>query len=120
MANSMQKREEDLQTHEQQILTQMQDMMSRLLSQNSNNNNLENNRNRNYQQPTGRGGHSYMPAGRNPNNQSSGVCKYLWTHGSCAHTGTDCNTPATGHQEPGTFTKIMNGSTTRCYWLPPN
>ena len=119
MANSMQKRKQDLQTREQQMLTQMQYMMSCVLSKNSNNKNRDNNRNRNYQRPPVRGGRSYTPAGRNPNNQSSSVHKYLWTHGACAHTGTNCNTPATGHQEQATFTNMMNGSTTRCYWLPP-
>ena len=119
MVNSMQKREQDIQTREQQMPKQMQDMMSLVLSQNSNNNNHDNNSNRNYQRPPGHVGRIYTPAGRNPNNRSSGVRKYCWTHGVCAHTGTDCNTPATGNQEQATFTNMMNGSTTRCYWLPP-
>ena len=68
MANIMQKREQYLQTREHQILTQMHDMMARVLSQNSNNNNRDKNRNRNYQQPPGRGGCSYTPVGRNPKN----------------------------------------------------
>ena len=40
MANIMQRHEKDLQTREKQILTQMQDMMSRMLSQNSSYNNI--------------------------------------------------------------------------------
>jgi hypothetical protein len=42
---------------------------------------------------------------------------YCWTHGSCAHNGTDCKNPKDGHKKEATFTNMMNGSTKDCYWL---
>ena len=44
--------------------------------------------------------------------------KYCWTHGACAHTGTECNNPATGHKKEATFQDMMGGSTKDCFWLP--
>lgn len=43
--------------------------------------------------------------------------KYCWTHGACAHSSTDCNTPAQGHKKEATFNQMMNGSTNGCFWL---
>ena len=42
---------------------------------------------------------------------------YCWTHGSCAHNGTDCKNPKEGHKKEATFANMMNGSTKECYWL---
>ena len=44
--------------------------------------------------------------------------KYCWTHGACAHTGTECNNSATGHKKEATFQDMMGGSTKDCFWLP--
>ena len=43
--------------------------------------------------------------------------RYCWTHGSCAHTGAECNHPADGHKKEATFANRMNGSTKGCWWL---
>ena len=44
--------------------------------------------------------------------------KYCWTHGACAHTGSECNHPAEGHKKEATFQDMMGGSTKDCFWLP--
>jgi hypothetical protein len=43
---------------------------------------------------------------------------YCWTHGACAHSSTDCNNKAPGHQVTATFTNMQGGSTNQCFWLP--
>jgi hypothetical protein len=42
---------------------------------------------------------------------------YCWTHGSCAHKGTDCKNPKEDHKKEATFANMMNGSNKDCYWL---
>ena len=55
------------------------------------------------------------------NNDSTGerrqrrdITKYCYTHGACAHTGTDCRAKTTGHQDAATFANKMGGSTLYC------
>lgn len=40
--------------------------------------------------------------------------KYCWSHGACAHTGTECKNKRPGHQDAATFSNKMNGSTSYC------
>ena len=44
--------------------------------------------------------------------------KYCWTHGSCAHSSSECKNKATGHKDNATFTDMMGGSTKNCFWIP--
>ena len=44
--------------------------------------------------------------------------KYCWTHGACAHSGSECNHPKEGHKKEATFANRMAGSTKDCFWLP--
>ena len=44
--------------------------------------------------------------------------KYCWTHGACAHIGTECNNPTEGHKKEPSFRDMMGGSTKDCFWLP--
>ena len=44
--------------------------------------------------------------------------KYCWSHGACAHTGSECNHPKEGHKKEATFENRMAGSTKDCFWLP--
>ena len=107
LANSMQRRETDLQARETALLGQMQEMMQLLRTTG----------------PPQRGGRSQdrnrggrandRGRGRNTNSRS-----YCWTHGACAHLGADCNTPAAGHHTTATFSNMMGGSTARCFWIP--
>jgi hypothetical protein len=53
--------------------------------------------------------------GRGPNNKRQ--FKYCWTHGNCAHSGTECETKADGHIANATYANMQGGSTTRCHWL---
>jgi hypothetical protein len=43
--------------------------------------------------------------------------QYCWTHGNCAHSGSDCETKADGHIAEATYSDMQGGSTTRCHWL---
>ena len=40
--------------------------------------------------------------------------KYCWTHGACSHDGTECQTPAVGHQPYATFRNRLNGNNDGC------
>ena len=58
--------------------------------------------------------------GRSGNrNRGERTNQYCHSHGNCAHTGRECETPAEGHQIDATFANLMGGSTNRCYWLLP-
>ena len=46
--------------------------------------------------------------------QRRDISKYCYTHGACAHTGTDCRAKTTGHQDAATFANKMGGSTLYC------
>ena len=40
--------------------------------------------------------------------------KYCWTHGWCAHAGTECQTKADGHKDEATLQDKMGGLTRFC------
>jgi hypothetical protein len=131
VANSLQRRETDLQSREAAMLQQMQDMMSSMMRNNGNSNgNRSNNRNNNRTgngngTNTGNRNNNRNANGNRNNNRVNGnntgnrsqTRQYCWTHGACAHAGPGCNTPATGHQSTATFSNMQNGSTNGCYWL---
>ena len=54
-------------------------------------------------------GNGNRPPARNRRNRVTN--RYCWTHGACAHTGSECRAPATGHQATATFQDRMGGST---------
>ena len=110
LANSMQQRENDLQSREQQLLLQMQDMMSRMLSS-TNNDNTHSRNTRNRSQGSRQANSSERQR------QTDRTKKYCWTHGACAHTGTECLNKAAGHKPQATFANMESGSTTGCFWL---
>ena len=65
----------------------------------------------------GRGRNGNPGRGRDggPNNRRRyNTSKYCWTHGACAHTGTDCTSPTEGHKSEATFENKMGGSTAYC------
>jgi len=43
--------------------------------------------------------------------------KYWWTHGSCAHIIKEFNRKAEGHKDDATFSSMLGGSYSGCYWL---
>ena len=43
--------------------------------------------------------------------------KYCWTHGSCAHNGKEYNRKAEGHKDDASFSNMLGGSSSGCYWL---
>jgi hypothetical protein len=144
VANSLQRRETDLNSREANMLNQMQEMMSSMMRNNGNNNGNNNNRNRNgnrnnngndndngnrnnYRNNNGNNGNN-RNNGNNGNNRNNGnngnngnnraqPRQYCWSHGSCAHAGSACSSPASGHQATATFANMQNGSTNGCYWL---
>jgi hypothetical protein len=135
LANSLQRRETDLQSREASMMTQMHEMMNLLRNGNNNNNggnnnnannnnhprtnnsqqNNNNNNSRNNRSYQGRGGG--RNGGRTNNSGTRPARAYCWTHGSCIHTSANCNTPATGHQTSATFANMQNGSNHGCYWM---
>jgi hypothetical protein len=121
VANSLQRRETDLQTRESQMMTQMQEMMLKLMQSNNNNNTSNNgyhtNNNNNYSNRTGRGRGRGRGRGNDRSNSRKQTRGYCWTHGACAHPSNRCNTPAEGHQALATFEHMLNGSKNGCYWL---
>ena len=125
VANSLQRRETDLQTRETAMMSQMRDMMMSMMNNNNTNNNNNNN---NYNSNRGgrnnnsnRGGRNYQGRGGERSggrgNTRSTTRLYCWSHGACAHTSVDCNRPATGHQTTATFSNMMEGSKNGCYWI---
>ena len=42
------------------------------------------------------------------------ILKYYWTHGACAHSGSQCPNQAKGYKIEATFQDKMNGSLARC------
>jgi hypothetical protein len=93
------------------ILQKMQEMQATLLS-------LQTQGPPNRRNPGGRGsgrnGGRTTGRGRGDARPSP---KYCWTHGACAHTGSDCNAPAENHKTNATFQDMLDGSTKKCYWL---
>ena len=43
-----------------------------------------------------------------------GERKYYWTHGTCAHSSTECETRAEGHVTTATLSNKQNESTWNC------
>ena len=50
----------------------------------------------------------------NERRQRRDTSKYCYTHGACAHTGSECRAKTTGHQDTATFSNKMGGSTSHC------
>ena len=122
VANSLQRRETDLQTRETTMMTQMQEMMANMMNHNNNNNNNNNrynrdNRDRGGRFPPGRGRGRYGGGRGNDPQQPQQPRLYCWSHGACAHGSPACDRPAHGHQTTATFANMMNGSVVGCFWL---
>jgi hypothetical protein len=43
--------------------------------------------------------------------------KYCWSHGNCAHPGTECTSKAPGHIDAASYANMQGGSTYNCHWL---
>jgi hypothetical protein len=116
MANTMQTCERNLQTHEQQMMAQMQELMTHLLASHPSPSVTTKPCSCNTNKPTGRGAQP-LSSSRSQSSCSTTIRKYCWSHGTCTHTGVKCKTPSTGHQPQATFPNMLNGSTSGCYWL---
>ena len=119
LANSLQRRENELQTREAALLQQMQEMMHLMRTPtppaqpSPHHGGRSGNRNRGGRQNE-RGRGRTVP---NTNTRTNSARTYCWTHGACAHTGATCNTPSDGHQVTATFNNMLGGSTSGCYWI---
>ena len=95
-----------------QLLAQMQQMQQQMIQMQGQNQNQNPNQDQN-QNRGERGGR-----GRNQNgyrgNPQRGRCQYCWTHGSCAHSGAECETTSQWHIATATFANKQNGSTRNC------
>jgi hypothetical protein len=114
VANSLQRRETDLQARESAMMLRMENMMKTMLTSNNNNSNNTRNPNRDRGGRQGRGRGS---SGGRGNDTRSQTRQYCWSHGACAHNGSDCERQATGHQNDATFANMKGGSTKNCYWM---
>jgi hypothetical protein len=127
VANSLQRRETDVQSREAATMAQMQDMMLTLMRSNGNQTTTANhsprngsgNDNRNNcggRNATGRGtgGRS---SGRGNNRSPTRL--YCVGHMVPVHilVPTATHLASNGHQSSASFSNMMNGSTNGCYWL---
>jgi hypothetical protein len=110
-------REISLAAREAALLTQMQEMMTVLRTGTVNTHTQQRRNNR------GRGG----GGGRNNNTahttsnggrRTPGPRQYCWSHGACAHSSSECNSPHDGHQTTATFQTMQGGSTNNLQWVP--
>jgi hypothetical protein len=62
----------------------------------------------------GRGRGRGRGQGRGSSYRPRNYAIYCWTHGGCGHTGATCLTKLAGHQDAATFTNKMGGSTRNC------
>ena len=107
MVNNVQQHEADLIEHENKMMTQFQEMLTLLKSAN-------------YVQsapvPTSQNNNNNKTK-KNTSKSQNKHRKYCWMHGSCAHTGKECNRKAEGHKDDASFTNMLGGSSSGCYWL---
>ena len=115
-ANTIQHQPVDVQA-QTAMMAQMQTFMSMLVANQSGQASLtpSNSDTRSRRSGRGQGSQSRATGGRG--SSSTTPRKYCHTHGACAHTGLQCNSPAEGHKAPATFANMMGGSTTGCYWI---
>ena len=113
---AFQQRDSSLAAREAALLTQMTEMMSLMRTGlpsggTSHQRTPRTNRSGRHGRTNDRGGacgHGSSPAPR----------AYCWSHGACAHSGTQCNNQLPGHQTTATFSNMQGGNTSNCFWLP--
>ena len=57
--------------------------------------------------------------GRGRGRTHSGGGSYCHTHGNCNHLGENCKKPGEDHNPADTFTNMLIGSATHCFWITP-
>jgi len=97
------------------LLSTMAAIQAQVNNNNNNNNNRYRGRGRDRHRNSGNrnqrnGGRGEGRDNHHNNNNRSRVAKYCWSHGNCAHSGSECNNPKNGHKNEATFTNMMNGS----------
>ena len=97
------------------LLTTMAAIQAQVNNNNNNNNNNYRGRGRDRHRNNGNrnqrnGGRGEGRDNHNNNNNRSRVAKYCWSHGNCAHSGSECNNPKNGHKNEATFANMMSGS----------
>ena len=110
-------REISLAAREAALLTQMQEMMTvlRTGTVNTYTQQRRNNRGRG-----GGGGRTTTTTSTNNNGgrRLPGPRQYCWSHGACAHSSSECNSPHDGHKTTATFQNMQGGSTNNLQWVP--
>jgi hypothetical protein len=109
MANNLQKHSADYQAQENQMMTQLQEVISLLKQANSTQNTATSDNKNNECKPS--------KNKRNNNKSSHQPHKYCLTHGACAHASPACNHKADNHHDEATFANMLGGSSAGCYWL---
>jgi hypothetical protein len=110
-------REISLAAREAALLTQMQEMMTVLRTGTANTHTQQRRNNRGGRGNSGGRNHAQATntaGGR----RIAGPRQYCWSHGACAHSSAECNSPQDGHQTTATFQNMQGGSTNNLQWVP--
>ena len=113
---AFQQRDSSLAAREAALLTQMTEMMSLMrtgLPSGGTSHPRTPRTNR-----SGRHGRTNDRGGARGRGSSPAPRAYCWSHGACAHSGTQCNNQLPGHQTTATFSNMQGGNTSNCFWLP--
>ena len=115
---AFQQRDSSLAAREAALLTQMTEMMSLMRTGLPTNGNASHQRHP-HNSRSGRAGRNNNGRGGSRGRGNSPTPRaYCWSHGACAHSGTQCNYPLPGHLSTATFTDMQGGNTSNCFWLP--
>ena len=111
-------REISLAAREAALLTQMQEMMTVLRTGTVNTHTQQRRSTRGGRGGNGGGRTNTQANNNNGGRRLAGPRQYCWSHGACAHSSAECNSPQEGHQATATFQNMLGGSTNNLQWVP--
>jgi hypothetical protein len=111
-------REISLAAREAALLTQMQEMMTVLRTGTVNTHTQQRRSTRGGRGNGGGRNNSTQSNNNNGGRRLAGPRQYCWSHGACAHSSAECNSPQEGHQPTATFQNMLGGSTNNLQWVP--
>ena len=111
-------REISLAAREAALLTQMQEMMTVLRTGTANTNTQQRRNNRGGGRGNSGGRNNAQGTNTAGGRRIAGPRQYCWSHGACAHSSAECNSPQDGHQTTATFQNMQGGSTNNLQWIP--
>ena len=111
-------REISLAAREAALLTQMQEMMTVLRTGTANTNTQQRRNNRGGGRGNSGGRNNAQGTNTAGGRRIAGPRQYCWSHGACAHSSAECNSPQDGHKTTATFQNMQGGSTNNLQWIP--